>query len=160
VRSIHYIKEEREVSETNADQDWLKLGFDPDSPVYQADVTFTVDELKRSLFDTTIDVPVTIPFSIDTDDDDPIVDISVVVTSLKQVWVTPTNTFGLPVRKPFRHPSWVIEGWVQGSIVTPHRSATRIRAHLETGGSPELSDYCYLQVIQNTPTPGQAIVLN
>jgi len=130
---------------------WTRLGFAPDSLIYQADVDFTMDDVKDSLFGSTTDVPVAIQFNVDALISDAA--ISVVVTSLRQVWITPSGPFGIPTSRPWQRPEWVIEGWVQESRVTPHQAATRIRAHLITGGAPDLDDSCYLQVIEDVTTP-------
>lgn len=124
-------------------------GFEPGEAVHEFAISFTKEELERSLFGSTYSNPSVIQVNLDDYD----VHLAVVVTMAKQVYTEHTQLLTDAPLGCFERPEWYLEGWLLKSGFDPYPEVVRVRAYLQVSSDGGWD----LGYIQRIPTsPGQA----
>jgi hypothetical protein len=128
----------------------IGFGFDPGLPVYDLEPPgLTLDDLKRSLFESTYQAPVTVKFASGPNMPDGPLDSGVEVqVELVQLFFLPFEQANAKGVGCHPEPQWYLRGFAYKSAFDPYPETIRVHAVLECASSEPRIDKAYLQLVR------------
>lgn len=132
----------------------IALGFDPTAPIYESNDGCSEEAIAKALFGSDRDKPHTIPFNIQTRDEDCVLPMEVELVQV--VYVTSWDVeAGQP--DPFPDPAWYLRGYLGRCDINPTGEVVRMHAYtFELRNDLEAT----VQIVRELPVKIPAISLN
>jgi hypothetical protein len=128
------------------------FGFDPGIPVYEVDeIGFSLDDLKRALFESIYRAPVALPINIgERGFASPDVELHMVVESVQAFY--PPYTPNLDMKQSLgcsNVPEWYVRGFLYKSGFDAYPETIRMHVYITTGDSADDFNYMIVQVARH-----------
>jgi hypothetical protein len=131
----------------------VALGFDPGIPVHEVeDLDFDLDAVKRALFESTYQNPITLPFRFRSDIPPYLADLELrMVVSAVQAYYEPYAPI-VGMSRPlgcWSPPEWYVRGFLYKSGFDPYPEIVQMHVYLRTDGSESTLHSALVQVVRH-----------